>query len=159
MTKLFEFMVFGSNVFVPDTYGWGAEADVPGFAWGDGGLEENELVAQDGASIMFQSTSLRRGNHLQASLRHKGIEVEKVKLGDFFPNQDVVIATCGESLQFFAPICKNKLELVKFLSKLDECCKAQGDELSWHVKEQATQLALWLYRHNPAKEAEPEWGI
>ena len=159
MKELFEFMVFGSNVFVPDTYGWGAEAEVPGFVWGDGGLEENELVAQDGASIMFQSTSLRRGNHLQASLRHKGIEVEKVKLGDFFPNQDVVIATCGESLQFFAPICKNKLELVKFLNNLDECCKAQGDELNWHVKEHATRLALWLYRHNPAKEVEPEWGI
>ena len=159
MKKILEFMQPGNFIFVNDFSGWGAEAEVPGFVWGDGGLEENCLLAPDGSRLMLQSTSLRRGNHLSVSLRRNGEEVEKLKLGDLFPNQDVVIATCGESLQFFAPICKNKLELVKFLNNLDECCKAQGDELNWHVKEHATRLALWLYRHNPAKEVEPEWGI
>lgn len=158
MEKILEFMQPGNFIFVNDFSGWGAEAEVPGFVWGNGGLEENCLLAPDGSRLMLQSTFLRRGNHLNVSLRRSGKEVEKVKLGDVFPEQDVVIATCGESLQFFAPVCKTKRELIRFLGKVADFCEKHEMRNSRFLDE-AEDLAMWLYRHNPAKEAEPEWGI
>lgn len=157
MEKILEFMQPGNFVFVNDFSGWGDEALPAGFSWGEGGQEENCLLAPDGSRLMLQSTSLRRGNHLEVFLR-RGEEIERVKLGDFFPNQDVVIATSGESLQFFAPVCRTKRELIRFLGKVGDFCEKHEMRNSRFLDE-AEDLAMWLYRHNPNKILEKDWGI
>ena len=159
MKKLMDYMLAGNFVFVNDFSGWGDEANVPGFSWGEGGQEENCLTAPNGESLMFQSTSLRRGNHLKVSLRSNGEEVEKICLGDIFPDEDVVIATSGESLSFFAPMCKNKLELAEFLTTIGKFCKINRDKVHFGFESNAYKLALWLYKNNPNREVEADWGI
>lgn len=159
MKKLLEYMLNGKMVFVNDFSGWGDEANVPGFSWGKGGQEENCLTAPNGESLMFQSTSLRRGNHLKLSLRSNGEEVEKICLGDIFPEEDVVIATSGESLSFFAPVCKNKLELAEFLAAIGKFCKNNRGKIHYGFESNAYKLALWLYKNNPNREVEADWGI
>ena len=159
MKKLLEYMLTGNFVFVSDFSGWGDESDVPGFSWGEGGIEENRLVAPNGESLMFQSTSLRRGNHLKVSLRSNGKEIEKIYLGDIFQEQEVVIATSGESLAFFAPVCKNKLELAEFLTTIGKFCKINRGKVHFGFEANAYKLALWLYKNNPNREVEADWGI
>lgn len=158
MEKILEFMQPGCFVFVNDFSGWGKEALPAGFSWSKGGLEENCLLAPDGSRLMLQSTSLRRGNHLNVSLRRSGKEVEKVKLGDFFPEQDVVIATSGESLQFFAPVCRTKRELIRFLGKVGDFCE-KHEMANYRFLDEAEDLAMWLYCHNPNRVQEKDWGI
>ncbi len=158
MEKILEFMQPGNFVFVNDFSGWGDEALPEGFTWGKGGPEENCLLAPDGRRLMLQSTSLRRGNHLNVSLRRNGEEVGKVKLGDFFPEQDVVIATSGESLQFFAPVCRTKRELIRFLGRIGDFCEKHEMRNSRFLDE-AEDLALWLYHHNPNRVQERDYGI
>ena len=158
MKKLFEALTKDKSIFVNDFDGWGSEALPEGFKWGKGGMEENAILAPNGDLLIFQSTSLRRGNHLEVSLRDKGTEVEKIKLGDFFPDQDVVIATSGESLMFFAPICKDKRELIHFLGSLEEFC-GKEQMAYWRFHDMSENLAIWLYRHNPNRKKEREWGI
>lgn len=159
MKKLLNYMLTGNFVFVSDFSGWGDESDVPGFSWGEGGQEENCLVASSGENLMFQSTSLRRGNNLVVSLRDNGKEVEKICLGDIFPEQDVVIATSGEALSFFAPVCKDKLELAEFLTTIGKFCKNNRGKIHFGFEANAYKLALWLYKNNPNREVEDDWGI
>ena len=156
MEKILEFMQPGSFIFVNDFSGWGDEALPTGFCWGKGGQEENWLLDPDGASLMLQSTTLWRGNHLEVSLRRNGKEIERVKLGDFFPEQDVVIATSGESLLFFAPVCRTKRELIRFLGRIGDFCEKH--EMRNYLDE-AEDLAMWLYHHNPNRVQEKDWGI
>ena len=157
--KILEYLTEDSFVFVNDFNGWGEEALPEGFTWGKGGPEENCLMAADGNSLSLQSTTLRRGNHLTVSLRRNGKEVETVKLEDLFPDQDVVIATSGEILRFFAPVCKSKRELIKFFAELDDFCSVHKENICWHLQGYAEDLALWLYHHNPNRVQERDYGI
>ncbi len=158
MEKILEFMQPGNFVFVNDFSGWGDEALPAGFSFGKSGQEENCLLAPDGKYLMLQSTTLRRGNHLNVSLRRSGKEVEKVKLGDFFPDQDVVIATSGEKLLFFAPVCKTKRELIRFLGRVGYFCE-KHEMANYRFLDEAEDLAMWLYCHNPNRIQENNWGL
>ncbi len=146
-------------IFIDDFAGTAEENSIPQFSFGTGGQEENCIVAKDGSHLMWQSTTIRRGNHLYASLRNRstGKQIQRIRIGELFPKQTIVIATCGESLQAFAPICKNKMELCQFLITLNNCDKEH--KLRYRVVQECKELALWFYLHNPEKEQEPDWGI
>lgn len=160
MDKLLEFMQEGKYVFVNDFEGGDTTFEIPGFTKGKGGLEENEFIARNGEHIMLQSTTIRRGNALTASLRDRrsGL-VENVKFRDFFPEQTVVIATCGESLQAFAPICNTRAELIRFLGKIEDFFATHAETTRSRDQDTFERLALFFYKNNPNKAVEREWGI
>ncbi len=145
-------ILFNFPVFISDFEGWGREALPTGFSWGHARQEENSLRAENGDELGYQGIYLRRGNHLDARIKISADQIETLGLDQFFPGQELVIATCCEKLRFFAPVCRNKKELIAFLHLVQE--NADG---FW--MQQSIDLALWLYHHNPNKVKEASWGI
>ena len=145
MEKLFKFMQENSSVVINKYTGWNEQADIPGFFRDEDRKSKDCLIAGNGDKLMLLGFSLRRGNHLELSLYHNNIEVERVKLGDFFPDQDVVIATSGEKLSFFAPVCKTIMELIKFMSEIVKLTEKY--HLGQSLLSDFKRLALWLYYH------------
>lgn len=148
----------GSHVYIKMPSGAEFDFSLPGFE-----IEKFDseycLCAQDAASLNVPGTILCCGNQTQALLFYNGKEVDKVMLRDVLPKQTVVIVlSCDKhELLYFAPICKNKKELVSFIAGMYKFCDCY-DNIYAHAR-QGIDLALWLYKHNPSKEKETEWGI
>ena len=156
MKRLLSFLRINADVFVVAPKG--GDDMIPGFSWGIVRPHENELVARDGESLLLPDTVLYLGNNMIASLRRNAREMDKVKIGDIFPKQNVVVAVAGESLLFFAPICKTKRELACFIADLENFCSHYPDMYE-KLQDNCEKLALWLYKHNAHRESEPDWGI
>lgn len=142
----------GKFVFVNDFEGWGPEADLKHFKR-FGSMEGNGLQAENGEQFAFQYVSFRRGNGLTVQLRDREKRTsEHLSLADLplFKDFDVVIWTSGESLQGFAPICDNELDLAIFIRKLQEWGEA-GDYGLQRKLEDMINLAIFLYKNNPEK--------
>ena len=139
-------------VFVNDFDGWGPEADLKYFKR-IGLMEGNGLVAENGEQFAFQCVSFRRGNGLTVQLRdHEKDTCEQLPLADLplFRDFDVVIWTSGESLQGFAPVFSDKLDLALFIRKLQEWGEA-GDYGVQRKLGEMIRLAMFLYKNNPEK--------
>lgn len=139
-------------VFVNDFDGWGPEADLKYFKR-IGLMEGNGLVAENGEQFAFQCVSFRRGNGLTVQLRdHEKDTCEQLPLADLplFKDFDVVIWTSGESLQGFAPVFSDKLDLALFIRKLQEWGEA-GDYGVQRKLGEMIRLAMFLYKNNPEK--------
>ena len=142
----------GKFVFVNDFEGWDPEADIKHFKR-IGLMEGNGLVAENGEQFAFQYVSFRRGNGLTVQLRDREKRTsEHLSLADLplFKDFDVVIWASGESLQGFAPICDNKLDLALFIRKVQEWGEA-GDYGLQRKLEDMINLAIFLYKNNPEK--------
>lgn len=139
-------------VFVNDFEGWDPEADLKHFKR-FGSMEGNGLQAENGEQFAFQCVSFRRGNALTVQLRDLEKDTSKqLSLADLplFKDFDVVIWTSGESLQGFAPICDNKLDLAIFIRKVQELGEAEDYGLQRKL-EDMINLAIFLYKNNPEK--------
>ena len=139
-------------VFVNDFSGWGPEADLKYFKR-IGLMEGNGLMAENGEQFAFQCVTFRRGNGLTVQLRdHKKKTCDRLPLADLplFKDFDVVIWTSGESLQGFAPVFDNKLDLAIFIRKLQEWGEA-GDYGLQRKLDEMIRLAIFLYQNNPEK--------
>lgn len=142
----------GKFVFVNDFEGWGPEADLKHFKR-IGLMEGNGLQAENGEKFAFQCVSFRRGNALIVQLRdHIKNTSKQLSLADLplFKDFDVVIWTSGESLQGFAPVFDNKLDLALFIGKLQELGEAEDYGLQRKLDEMI-RLAMFLYKNNPEK--------
>ena len=148
----------GSHVYIKMPSGAEFDFSLPGFE-----IEkfDNEycLCAQDAARLNVPGTILCCTNQTQALLYCNDVQVDKIMLQDVFPKQTAVIVLSWDrhELLYFAPICKNKKELVSFIAGMYKFCDCY-DNIYPHVR-QGIDLALWLYKHNPSKEKETEWGI
>ena len=153
------------HVFIDDFTGWNEKKINPqGFKVGKGGdCESNGLIAENGAAYLPQGGSIRKGNHLKASLRridrieHLDIPGKEILLGELplFKDYEVVVLTSNEALQCFAPVLSKKRELVQFLVLIEdyfEELKEQGEYFNWRQPDEFKELALFLYRNNPNKE-------
>ena len=139
-------------VFVNDFSGWGPEADIKHFKR-ICEMEGNGLQAENGEEFAFQCVSFRRGNGLTVQLRdHEKDTCEQLPLADLplFKDFDVVIWTSGESLQGFAPVFSDKLDLALFIRKLQEWGEA-GDYGLQRKLGEMIRLAMFLYKNNPEK--------
>ncbi len=152
-------------IFIDDFTGWDEKKINPqGFKLGAGGdRESNGLIAENGAKYLPQGGSIRKGNHLKASLRRidrkecRTIQDREVLLGELplFKDYEVVILTSNESLWCFAPVLSKKRELVQFLALIEEYfeeLKERGEFFNWRQPEDFKELALFLYKNNPVKE-------
>lgn len=149
----------GKFVFIDDFSGWGEEAQLKNFRFGPA-MEGNKLIADTGEEFGFQYVSMRRGNHLTVQLRdHREKSCQQLKLADLpiFREFDVVIWTSGESLQGFAPVCRNKFELAVFLQNLEDY--DAPDDYRWsRTKAEMASLANSCTRTTPTKP-NPFWTI
>ncbi len=139
-------------VFVNDFSGWGPEADLKHFKR-ISEMEGNGLQAENGEEFAFQCVSFRRGNGLTVQLRNTDTNKgEHIPLADLplFKDFDVVIWTSGESLQGFAPVFSDKLDLAIFIRKLQEWGEA-GDYGLQRKLGEMINLAIFLYKNNPEK--------
>lgn len=142
----------GKFVFVNDFSGWGPEADIKHFKR-ICEMEGNGLQAENGEEFAFQCVSFRRGNGLTVQLRdHEKDTCEQLPLADLplFKDFDVVIWTSGESLQGFAPVFSDKLDLAIFIGKL----QGLGDNGDYGLQRKVrdmVNLAIFLYKNNPEK--------
>jgi len=145
---------------VDDQEGWGKESGIEGFipAIKNDGVGLRSVAT--GNAYTYPGATVRRGNHLEIQLRSVkptgGVEVdERVKLGDFFPNQDVVIVTKGNVIRFFAPVIKKRSEMFSYVallqSKLAER-RAKGKKTFWNFEGDMIDLSLYLYQNHPEKE-------
>lgn len=142
----------GKFVFVNDFDGWGHEADIKHFKR-IGMMEGNGLQAENGEQFAFQYVSFRRGNGLIVQLRDTEKKTrEHLPLADLplFKDFDVVIWTSGESLQGFAPVFSNKLDLAFFIRKVQEF-GASEDYGAQRKLDEMIRLAMFLYKNNPEK--------
>ena len=142
----------GKFVFVNDFDGWGHEADIKHFKR-IGMMEGNGLQAENGEQFAFQYVSFRRGNGLIVQLRDTEKRTrEHLPLADLplFKDFDVVIWTSGESLQGFAPVFSNKLDLAFFIRKVQEF-GASEDYGAQRKLDEMIRLAMFLYKNNPEK--------
>jgi len=159
-TKLVEYIQDGNKyIFVNDFSGWGQEADVEGFK-SIPAMEGNGFMSlSTGKEFIPQYASMRRGNHLEIQFRSRtpeGVEVdERAKLGDLFPNHDIVIITNNESLQCFAPVIKKRSEIFQYIALLQAHLaerRANGMGTFWNFEGDMMDLAIYLYQNHPEKE-------
>ena len=164
--ELMNFMtspVCGTFVFVNDFDGWDEQAKaIPGVtfvsAMEGNGLKNNAT----GQTWIPQCISLRRGNHLKVQLRdHKNNICKNIQLGELplFKDFDVVIGTSGEALQYFAPVCADKMELALFFAAVEaetekrNALTENGYDYPWsRTAEEMISLAKFLYQSNPDKK-------
>ena len=147
-------------IHVDDRTGWGKESGVEGFI---PAINNNGVGLQSvsmGSAFLYQGATIRRGNHLEIQLRSVKptgeVKVdERVKLGDLFPQQDIVIVTRGNVIQFFAPVIKKRSEMFSYFallqSKLAER-RAKGKKTFWNFEGDMIDLSLYLYQNHPEKE-------
>ena len=158
MKRLLNFMQTGSHVYIKTLSGKDEAVALPGFE-----IEKYDdeycLCAQNASRLNIPGTILCYGNPAQALLFYNGKEVDKLMLRDVFPKQTTVIVLSRDKheLLCFAPICQNKKDLVRFIADMYKFCDCY-DNIYAHVR-RGIDLALWLYKHNPFKKKEPEWGI
>ena len=156
MEKLLNYLRFGHHIVVDELSGWDDDAYLPGFFYAELKPGESILVASDGSRFTSSGNKLRRGNSLMALLTKGDETVEKTVLGKcckitaggttrYLP---VVIATAGDNVQCFAPVCGNPEELNSFLAMARSFCDEHQD-VPWWLYEKTEKLAAWLQEHNP----------
>lgn len=158
-TELLQYMENDKYVFINDFTGW-ADEDIKldGFTY-ISAMEGNGLRAKNGDAFVPQYSTIRRANHIEAQLRsidrvNNKVNADKqVVLGDYFENLPLVIITSGESLQAFAPMFSDKLELAIFIRDLHLWqATYHREDYAWSRKiEDMISLAKFLYRNNPNK--------
>ena len=160
LKKLIEYMG-GTNKYirVNDEQGWGQESSVPGCI-SVPTLKGNGLRSiTTGEVLNMENMSIRRANHLELQLRRQikgSVKVEEtIKLGDMFPDQDVVIASKGNVVHLLAPVIKKRSEVFSFIALLQnhltERC-ARGKKTFWNYEGDMMDLALYLHRNSPDRE-------
>lgn len=146
-------------VFINDFTGWNEEdIKLDGFEY-ISACEGNGLRAENGEAYVPQYSTIRRANHIEAQLRsidraNCRSNVEKtVVLGNYFGDLPVVIVTNNESLNIFAPLFSDKLDLAVFIRDLNIWRQTHHeDDYRWYCKvEDIISLAKFLYRNNPNK--------
>ena len=147
LKNLFDFMTLAKQaVFIDDFSGWGTESEIINFKKFRSS-EGNGIEAVNGSKYEPQCATLRRGNHIVASLRKVGEDPQSILLGELFPDMEIVIQTSGEALRLISPIFSQRKDAIIFLAELEEYC---GDEHRRWFSEIA-ELVTFLFRNNPDK--------
>lgn len=123
--------------------------------------EVNQIIAADDETFTVERLQFCDGSPLNVWLRKENSDeaAEFCHLADLFPKNELVAAMSNGRLAFFAPVCNSKMELVSFLVGIDEFFRENKNGLSCFAHDRFIDLALWLYKHNPAKLNEPRWDI
>lgn len=158
MYRLLNYLRFGHHIVVDELSGWGDEALLTGFFYAELKPGETILVASDGSRFTSPGNKLRRGNSLTALLKKGDEVVEEGILGRYCEITThgvthylpIVIATAGDNVQYFAPVCSNPVELKSFLVMAQRFCKAHQD-VPWWLYDKTEKLATWLQEHNPRR--------
>ena len=152
----------GANKYIhlDDKQGWGKGSTVDGYipAIKNGGVGLRAVAT--GNTFTNQGATIRRGNHLDVQLRSVSptgeVKVdEHIKIGDLFPQQDIVVVTKGNVIQFFAPVIKKRSDMFKYIALLQSHLaerRAKGKKTFWNFEGDMIDLSLYLYQNNPEKE-------
>lgn len=120
-------------------------------------MEGNGLKGKNGQKITFQYSTISRGTERDLQLRNYDVERNRwnvdecIKIGDMFPNREVIIITNGDALTGFAPVFDDKLDLALWLRDLQELAEKSESDLYPYSFADMRELAKFLYWNNPNK--------
>lgn len=132
-----------------------------GFSFKSSVDDNDQIVSASGEVFQRDNITFRCGNKLNVSLcDHLHVYHSRFLLGSLFPDHNLIVAAAGNNkVTFFAPICNSKRELVNFLMTIDEFFIKNKSNFPVFMHDNFIDLALWLYKNNPGKKIESDWGI
>lgn len=163
MKKILNSMKFGKFVSVNELNPVPCQIEIAGFSFesSEGEVLQDQIVSTNGDVFQRPDVTFRCGNKLNVSLcdQHQLYDHTGFCLGSLFPDHNLIVAVVDNQLAFFAPICNSKRELVNFLMTVDEFFIKNKSDFAVFVHDNFIDLALWLYKNNPGKKIESDWGI
>jgi len=161
MKTILNSMKFGKCVSINKLNPVPDDDKIAGFSFKSSVDDNDQIVSAAGEVFQRDNITFRCGNTLKVSLcDHLQVDHSRFSLGSLFPDHNLIVAATGNNhVAFFAPICNSKRELVNFLMTIDEFFIKNKSDFPVFVHDNFIDLALWLYKNNPGKKIESDWGI